>query len=170
MHDDHQLNNQPQEHRQESPAPDNDQAAPATPEETRTELRGAIQGSNEILACATTALTPFPDTVSLDRAKLTITKRTFFRTAEVVSIPVEDILNVTMHMGPVFSTIKVTTRIMSAGKPYSVGLFWRKEASRFKNIAQGYALGLQRKINLSLLGKDELVEMLVKLGKDERPA
>src|SRR5258707_12767457 len=80
---------------QTSPPVQDAQHRTATPEESKQELRNAIKGSNQVLASATTALTFFPDTLTVDRAKLTLTKRTFFQTAEVMSIRIEDVLNVT---------------------------------------------------------------------------
>jgi hypothetical protein len=140
-----------------------------TPEESKKELQQAIQGSNEILVTATTTLTLFPDTVTIDRAKLTVTKRTFFSTAEVMSIRVEDILNVTATVGPFFGSLKITSRVFNSEKPYTVGRFWREDALRLKRITQGYVIALQRKIDCSKLPTDELAHMLDKLGEDDHP-
>ncbi len=81
-------------------------------QETKQELKQAIHGSHEVLATATTVFpfTLFPDTVTLDRAKLNITKRSFVSTAEVMSIRIEDILNVTASVGPVFGSLHIVSR------------------------------------------------------------
>jgi hypothetical protein len=169
MDDQEQQQGQQSKHQQSPPAQD---ASPktATPEETVEELEEAIKGSNEVLATVTTVLPIFPDTVTLDRAKMTITKRTFFSSAQVMSMRIEDILNVTTTMGPLFASLRITSRVMSAGDPNVVGPFWRRDAIRFKNIAQGYVIALQREMDLSVLPKKELVDMLRQLGRDEHPS
>lgn len=162
--------------------PDNRQAAPqisppaaesepkvATPEESKRELQQAIKGSGQILATATTTLTLFPDTLTVDRAKLTVTKRTFFSTAEVMSIRIEDVLNVTATVGPLFGSVKIVSRVMNTEKPYTVGRFWRHEALRLKRVTQGYIIALQRNIDCNSLPTKELAAMLDKLGEDDHP-
>jgi hypothetical protein len=145
------------------------EAKKLSPEETRQELRKAIKGSGEILTTATTVVTLFPDTIVLDRAKLTATKRRFFKTAEVMSIRIEDLLNVTAEIDILFGSVKVTSRIASI-EPYTIGNFWRKDAIHLKRITQGYIIALQRKIDCSALPCAELAEMLDKLGEDDHGA
>jgi len=157
------MDNQRPSGPQYSPPPDQEKSR----QETREELKQAIQGSNDVLVSATTTLTLFPDTFILDRAKMTVVRRTFFRTAEVVSMRVEDLLNVTASLGPVFGHIKVVSRVWSPEKPYTVGLFWRKDAARVKRIAQGYIIAMQREIDCSALPTPELVKMLDQLGQDD---
>lgn len=139
----------------------------ATPQETREELREAIKGSQQVLATASTTLTLFPDTVTVDRAKLTVTRRTFLQSAEVMSMRIEDILNVTATVGPFFGTIKVISRVLNTEKPYAIGRFTRKDAIRLKRITQGYVIALQRNIDCSSLGTRELTKLLDQLGEDD---
>ncbi len=134
--------------------------------ETRAELVQAIKGSNEVLVSATTVLSFFPDTFTLDRAKLTVTKRHFFSTAEVMSIRVEDILNSTAKLDPFFGSIEVVSRVMGKEQVHTVGNFWRRDAIRLKRITQGYVIALQRRIDCSALGIRELSALLEKLGED----
>jgi hypothetical protein len=139
------------------------------PEQTRKELKEAIEGSNDVLVTATTTLALFPDTVTVDRAKLTITRRTFLRSAEIMSMRMEDILNVTATVGPLFGTVKIVSRVLNAEKPHTIGRFWRHDAVRLKRITQGYVIALQRNIDVSTLKTPELVKMLDELGTDEHP-
>jgi hypothetical protein len=154
--------NPPQtKHHQESPGSEQ-----STPQKTREELQEAIKGSNQILATAGTVMPVFADTITVDRAKFTVTKRSFFRTADVISMRIEDILNVTEHLGMMFGSIKITSRVMNANPPYAVGPFWRKDAVRIKRITQGYVIALQRGIDCSSLPSAELAKMLEELGED----
>jgi hypothetical protein len=137
-----------------------------SPEETREKLQKAIQGSGEILATATTVFTLFPDTLVLDRAKLTLTKRRFFKTAEVMSIRIEDLLNITGEISMFLGSVKVTSRIASM-EPYTIGNFWRQEVIHLKRVTQGYIIALQRGIDCSALPCIELAQLLDKLGEDD---
>jgi hypothetical protein len=140
-----------------------------TPEEAKQELRHAIEGSNEILVSATTVLALFPDTLTLDRAKATVTRRWFFRTADVMSIRIEDILNVKATVGPLFGSVKIISRVMNSEKPSLVGRFWRNDAIRLKRILQGYVIALQRNIDCNAISTPELRSMLESLGEDDHP-
>jgi len=163
--DDHQ--HQQTSRPQVSPPVDESGGKQQSPEETRQELKDAIEGSNEVLVSATTTLSLFPDTIIVDRAKLTVIRRTFLRSAEVMSIRIEDILNVTATVGPFLGTVKVVSRVLNAEKPYSVGKFWRDDATRLKRITQGYVIALQRNIDCSALPLRELSKMLDELGQDD---
>lgn len=137
-----------------------------TAEESRHELRQAIDGSNQILAQATTVLALFPDTLTIDRAKVTVTKRTFYRSADVMSMRIEDVLNATCTVGPVFGTVTIVSRVMNSDQISTIGRFWRADAKRLKRVLQGYVIALQRSIDCSSLGARELASMLERLGAD----
>lgn len=134
--------------------------------ESKEKLELAIANSNETLACGTTVLTIFPDTLAIDRTKVTVTTRSFFSTSEVVSIRIEDILNVTAQVGPFFGSIKILSRVFNNDMPYTVGRFWRKDTMKLKRILQGYVIAMQKKIDCSSLQTKELANMLDKLGED----
>jgi hypothetical protein len=131
------------------------------------ELSDAIRVSHEPLISATTVFpfTLFPDTVVVDREKLTVAHRIFFQVAEVLSIRIEDILNVTADVGPFFGSIKISTRFFDKSKPYNVNFLWREDALKIKRIMQGYIIATQKKIDCSALNSPELAQMLDELGQ-----
>lgn len=139
----------------------------ATKKEVGHELAQAVGESSDVLVRAKTVfpLTLFPDTLTIDRTKLTITHKDFFKQAEVLSISVEDILNVTATVGPFFGSVKISTRFFDINRPYTVDHFWRADALRIKRIAQGYIIAHQKKIDTSILDTKELARMLDDLGK-----
>lgn len=136
--------------------------------DSKHELQQAIRGAHEVLCTATTLFpfTIFPDTITLDRAKLTVTRRTFFGMAEVMSIRIEDILNVTASIGPILGSIKIVSRVFNIEKPYIVDRFKRQDALLIKRVTQGYVIALQREIDCSSLPVHELAAMLEQLGTD----
>lgn len=152
---------------QQSPPSLDEPRRVATPEGSKQELKDAIAGSQDVLVTATTVfpLELFPDTLTVDRAKLTVTKRRFFAAAEVMSMRIEDVLNTTATVGPFFGSVTIISRVLNS-KPYTVGRFWRKDALRLKRITQGYIIALQRGIDCSSLSTHELSRMLDELGED----
>jgi len=161
------MSNQEPSSNEPQKSPSEDTHDKLSPDEAKKELREAIKGSNQVLTSATTALSFFPDTIVIDRAKFTITKRRFFQSAEVMSMQIEDVLNVTATVGPLLGTVKIVSRVLNVEKPYTVGPFWRKDAVRIKRITQGYVIALQRGIDCSSLQPKELARMLDQLGEDE---
>jgi hypothetical protein len=138
----------------------------ATYEETKQELNEAIYGSNEVLLTAKTVFSLFPDTIVLDRAKLTITKRKSIGSADIVSLRIEDILNITASVGPLFGQVTITSRVLGA-EPLIIPKLTRGDALRLKRIGQGYIMVLQREIDCNKIPTRELIGMLDKLGEDE---
>lgn len=131
------------------------------------ELVHAVGSSHDILARATTVfpLTLFPDTLTIDRAKITITHRDFMAAGEVISISIEDILNVAATVGPLFGSVSISTRFFDPNKPYKIDHFWRKDALKIKRIAEGYIIARQKDIDTSALSTPELSKLLDELGK-----
>lgn len=131
------------------------------------ELTKVVNDSHEVLARATTVFpfTLFPDTVVLDRTKLTIIHRDFFKVGEVISFRIEDILHITADVGPVFGSIQIVTRFYDQSKPYKVNYMWRHEALRFKRVTQGYIIAIQKQIDCSALSNAELASLLNQLGR-----
>lgn len=140
-------------------------------QETKEELKKAIHGSHEVLATAKTVFpfALFPDTVTIDREKLTIARRSFFSNAEVMSIRIKDILNVTANVGPFFGSIHIVSRVLTSEKPYEVKFLWREDSLKLKRVMQGYIIATQKGIDCSPLTTEDLAELLNKLGKDDHP-
>lgn len=146
-------------------------ASVAAKEKAKEELVQAIGDAHDVLFRATTVfpITLFPDTITIDRTKLTVTHRDFFKVGEALSIQVEDILNVTATVGPLFGSIKISTRFFDSNKPYAVHHFWRADALKIKRIVQGYLIAKQQEVDTSVLSTRELAKKLDELGKVARP-
>lgn len=131
-------------------------------------LHRAIEQSHEVLASANTVfpLTLFPDTVTVDRTKVTITRRNFFWSADVLSIRIEDVLNVAATCGPLFGTLTLASRVMSTTDHFAMQHLWRNDAMHLKHIIQGYVIAQHNDIDVAHLDKDELINTLIELGYD----
>lgn len=131
-------------------------------------LQKIVKRSHEVLMSANTVFpfTIFPDTVTLDRTKVTITRRDFFWTSDVLSIRIEDILNVQASVGPLFGTLTIASRVMSTVDHFKIKRLWRADALRLKHIIQGYVIAQHNKIDTAHLNTKELIDTLVELGID----
>lgn len=135
----------------------------------REGLRKIVRKSHQLLASAQTVILPvnlFPDSVTVDRTKVTITKRTFFWSSSVISIRIEDVLNIACSTGPIFGSLTISSRVMNSTDHYEIDYFWRKDALYLKQLIQGYVIAQHNQIETSHLKRDELVKTLLDLGND----
>ena len=132
------------------------------------DLKKIVAQSHEILMSANTVFpfTLFPDTVTVDRTKITITRRDFFWSSDVMSIRIEDVLNVAANTGPLFGSLTIASRVMSTVDHFKINFLWRSDAIRLKHIIQGYVIAQHNKIDTAHLSKKELIETLIELGHD----
>lgn len=107
----------------------------------------------------------FPDTIAVSRTKVAITKRTFFKVAEIISLQVSDILNVEIDTGPFFGSIRIFTRIYGS-KPLRITFLSRKDAVDVKQIIEGHVIAHKQDMEIDTLSKDELIQLLKRLGSD----
>lgn len=143
--------------------------SPAKKIDPRDGLQRIVKKSHQLLAGAQTVILPvnlFPDSVTVDRTKVTITKRTFFWSSSVISIRIEDVLNVACSTGPIFGSLTISSRVMNSTDHYQIDFFWRKDAIYLKQIIQGYVIAQHNMIDTSHLKRDELVKTLLELGND----
>lgn len=144
------------------------QHSKASEEQRHKDLRKIVSQSHEVLVSANTVfpLSLFPDTVTVDRTKVTITKRDFFWSSDVMSIRIEDVLNVSASVGPLFGSLTVASRVMSTIDHFQINHFWRNDAIRLKHIIQGYVIAQHNNIDTAHLNKKDLIDTLLELGID----
>lgn len=131
-------------------------------------LKEIVSRSHEILASAQSALNPFPDSVVVDRSMITITRRMFFWSTTAISIRVEDVLNVSTSLGPIFGSLNISSRVMNSTDHFQINFFWRNDAIHLKHIIQGYMIALHNNIETDHLGRDELIRTLAELGEESK--
>lgn len=132
------------------------------------ELKRVISHSHEVIANASTVVPfLFPHDITLDRTKITITKRIFFLSADVISIRIEDVLNVAASVGPIFGSITVSSRVMNSIDHYDIGRFWREDAIRIKKIIQGYLIARQNGVHTDHLSCEELAKTLFEIDPEK---
>lgn len=121
--------------------------------------------SHDILFKANTIFpfTLFPDTVTLDREKLSFANRFFFQVAKITSVPVRDILSVEADIGPFFGSVHTRSRFFITN-PKSIRWLWRSDAEKLQRLLQGYIIAHEQEIDCDDIEKTKLVAMLNDLG------
>lgn len=132
------------------------------------ELVAAAVKSHDVLFKANTVFpfTLFPDTVTIDREKLTFARRSFFGVARVTSVPIRDILSVELDIGPLFGSVHTSSRYFITN-PYSINYLWRSDAVRLQRLLQGYIIAHEQGIDCADIGKERLVALLNDLGQGD---
>jgi len=108
--------------------------------------------------------TLFPDTITLDREKLTVATRTFFRVAKIVSVPVSSISSAEVDVGPFFGSLHMASKYFVQNK-YSVNFLPRSSAIKFQRLLQGFIISQEKNIDLTDIEKSDLLILLGDLGQ-----
>lgn len=137
-------------------------------EEKREELHDVADKAQDVLIRAESIFpfVLFPDTISVSRMKVAITKRAFFKVAEVVSLQIEDILNIEIDTGPFFGSLKIYTRIYGS-QPLKITFLSRRSAVMVKRIIEGLLIAAKQQMDITDLERKELLALLKRLGTDE---
>ena len=131
-------------------------------------LTDAVFKSHDILFKTKTIFpfTLFPDTVVLDREKVTIANRYFFWTERVTGTSIRDILSVEADVGPFFGSVHMSSRFFITN-PYSVRFLKRRDAIKLRRLLQGYIIAYEQDIDCTKVPKTKLLRMLEELGKGD---
>ncbi len=130
-------------------------------------LHDVVEQSRDTLVSARTVPLPsnlFPDSVAVDRMRVTVTRRSFFWNEDVVSLRIEDILNVSAGVGPFFGSLRLSTRVMNSIDHFTIDGFWRKDALMLKRIIEGAIIAVNEGVDTADLSRDRLVRKLNQLG------
>jgi hypothetical protein len=131
-------------------------------------LKHMVKKSHELLASARTVfpVTLFPDSIIVDRTKVSIIKRDFFWTSNTISFQIEDVLNVSCATGPLFGSLTIASRVMSTIDHFQINFLWRNDAMFFKHLIQGHIIAKNNKLETDKLSRKEMIETLCELGMD----
>lgn len=147
--------------------PSQEETKSTNAQQGQEELQKVADNAQDILVKAesTFPFMLFPDTITVSRMKVAITRRSFFKVADVISLQIEDILNVEVDTGPFFGSLNIFTRIYGTD-PLRITFLSRKSALDVQRILEGYVIARQRDIDTSNIEKGELVALLTQLGSD----
>lgn len=125
-----------------------------------------VRKSNEVLHTAN-SIFPFqlfPDTITIDREKVTIIQRIFFAVSKTISVHTSDMLSVEADTGPFFGSVKLTSKYFS-NNPQTITWLTKNDAHKIQRLLQGYIIVHQKDIECSKMDKRQLVKMLERIGQ-----
>ena len=122
--------------------------------------------SQDILYEASTVwpFTLFPDTITLDREKLTIANRLFWRTANITSTPISEVMSCEANVGPFFGSLHLTFRFF-ADNQRTLNFLSRHDAEEMQRLIHGYIIAHRREVDCSNVNKEDLKKLLLELGQ-----
>ncbi len=135
-----------------------------TDQETEKLYKVTVQANDTLFSID--SIFPFtliPDTVTLDREKVTFIHRLFFQTAQIISVRISEILSIEADVGPLFGSLKMTSRFF-VKNPTRINWLWREDAIKMRDLIQGYIITAQKEIDCSNTPTEELKLLLQNLG------
>jgi len=108
--------------------------------------------------------TLFPDTLKLDREKLTLCRRDFFRTAQISSVPLSEIMSVEANVGPFFGSIHFIFRFFNDNEK-TFTFLKRQDAINLQRLVHGFIIAHRKGVDISKVPTKELRDTLVQIGQ-----
>lgn len=135
------------------------------PGEVHEKLIELAEKSHDILFTADTVwpFTFFPDTITLDREKLTVSERFFFRTARVITVPITSMISADANVGPFFGSVHMTSKYF-IDNTHIIKFLWRHDAEEVHRLLQGFIIAQEKGLDVSGVEKDDLKVLLRDLG------
>lgn len=139
---------------------------PAVIDSATERLIGITKGVQHNLISANTVFpfVMFPDTISIDRQKLTITHRSFFQTSSTISVQIDDVQIAKVEVGPFFGAVHLASKYF-ADNIQSINYLKRADALAIQRLLQGYMIAHHRQIDCTSINNAQLVILLNELGQ-----
>lgn len=144
------------------------QQAAEEPKSAIEKLEGVVEKSQNILIKAN-AVFPFdlfPDSITVDRQKLTLVHRNFFVVKQTVSVQYGDIKNIQADIGPLFASLTITSEHF-INNTQTIRFLPKKEALAIQQLVQGIIIANKEGIDCSEIDDQRMVELLNQLGRGE---
>ncbi|HVX56524.1 MAG TPA: hypothetical protein VHA37_02225 [Candidatus Saccharimonadales bacterium] len=137
------------------------------------QLREEVKKADNILlkAQAVFPFDLFPDTITIDRQKLTLVRRRFLIDRQTLSVQLSDIKNVQATLGPLFGSITVISQNF-ANSTQTIRYLSRRDVIAIQRILQGFIVAHNEGVDMSDIDDDTLKQLLDRLGRgepEERP-
>ena len=103
----------------------------------------------------------FPDSICIDRQKLTIVHRSFFRT---INVQIDDVQIAKVDVGPFFGSVHLASKYF-VDNIQSINFLKRSDAIKIQSLLQGYMIAHHRQIDCTSIDNGQLVVLLNELGQ-----
>lgn len=108
--------------------------------------------------------TLFTDELVIDELKVTIVRRPFLGSEELLTSTLARISSVTVEANPLFATMRIINKD-DADHPLELRYLWRSDALRARRIIQGLAIMKEQNIDTSKLNADEIRRRAEEIGR-----
>jgi hypothetical protein len=135
------------------------------PQEVHEKLIDVTEKAQDVLFRAETVFpfTLFPDSIILDREKLTVVTRVFFRTAKITSVPISSISAAEADVGVLFGSAHISSKFFVQNK-YSIQFLSRGNTLTLVHMLQGFIIAHEKSIDLTDIEREDLLMLLKDLG------
>ncbi|HVS78728.1 MAG TPA: hypothetical protein VHD84_00350 [Candidatus Saccharimonadales bacterium] len=139
------------------------------PGETHEKLIDITEKAHDVLFQADSVFpfTLFPDSLIIDREKITIVSRSFIQSAKTVTAPITSLISAEAEVGPFFGSLHITSKYFQ-DSTQSVEHLWRKDAEEAHRLLQGYIIANERGIDVMEIEKEDLKVLLNDLGQSAK--
>lgn len=134
-------------------------------EEEITKLKEIVQKTQSTLIAARAVfpLDLFPDSITIDRKKITITHRRFFSLKQTVSVQHTDVTNVQAAIGPIFGSLVITSEHF-INNTQTIHYLWKRDVIAIQELIQGMITAHREGVEMDDIDNKELVKLLTNLG------
>ncbi len=149
---------------------ENELAVEVKPESHQQKFDRIINRSSEALLHIKTHLffEMEPKEIIIDITKVSIVTKPFLGAKEVISVPVENISEVTIESIPMFATLRIHDKENQYGeKVHTIKFLKRNEAVLAQRVIQGLLVSKKNEIDLGWVEPNGLLQRLEELGKTE---
>ena len=107
----------------------------------------------------------FPDTLRIDRQKITVIHNDFLKMAHTTSIRLQDLGNVEAVLGPFFGTIILTSQYYR-NNTQTINFLTRNDAIHAQRLLQGFMVAHNAQIDTTDISEEELIDLLNRIGNE----
>ncbi|MBP6881999.1 MAG: hypothetical protein KBC15_00405 [Candidatus Levybacteria bacterium] len=143
-----------------------DRITPYGPTNASSDLDSLVDSSQHALFTAK-AVFPFdlfPDQLSIEANQINFSKKSFFSTYHIQSIPIKNVADVLLQTSIVFASLKIidSSYIENSIK---IDFLNRAEACKARRIIQGLVIAMKNGIDTSKIKVTELAQKVEKIGE-----
>lgn len=133
-------------------------------EKNRQAIKDMVSNSNRIILSISSVfpLDFFPNNIIVEEKRLTIVSRQFFST-QTHSVDIKNITNIFIDTGILFAQLTIVSDTFTQNQIVIKNL-WKKEAIFMRRIIEGLRMFVEKDIDTTSFGVDELINKLKELN------
>lgn len=131
--------------------------------------RLVIGSNNALFSCkAVFPFDLFPDKISVESVQVNIYKCIFFYTHSIISLPIRNLIDVTVDAGPFFATLSFIDNSFAPNQNViKVHYLKRGDAQKVRRIVQGLIIVTKEDVDLSHVTAEDLINTAESIGRAE---